>query len=268
MFKEENLFKKEPLSAEVTSFGLSDKLIGAANVPAAEVLVGRLEEENNNLEKTGKEAVDALNFSDEEYIKIFDLQNAAAGPNEMITLRGSDMTSLTDKRLENISPNEKIEQMRNRLKAFKSNFHPEFRARFSNDQALLEVAEAKGNKLKEYVEEYRKNQEALGQYDHFKSDVLERLAKNEEPSEISYQLLQSAIEKDNFDWAKRDLLLAYNLKAISNNDLETAFQKYYQENIKNMDSSKPGYQLTHDYRKEALQKLYYNVLRKNFKENI
>ncbi len=277
MLGEERFFKPNVPTAEksadqkseieLNSFGLSDKLLGAANVPAAQAVVKRLEEENTNLEKSGEAAINELNFSNEEFTQLFEKYHAMHGPDEKITLRGTDMRSLGDKRLKDVNPNEKIEQMHNRLNAFKNNFYPEFRARFSNEQALLDLAASKGSKLKEYVEAYRQNSDAVGQYEHFEGDVLERLAKGEAPQEVVFELLQSAIERDNFDWAKRDLLLAYNLKAISDSDLEAAFQKYGEENIKNMDPSKPAYQLTHDYRQEALQKLHYNVLRTTLKEN-
>jgi hypothetical protein len=86
--------------------------------------------------------------------------------------------------------------------------------------------------------------------------------------EVSYQILQSAIERDSSDWAKRDLLLAYNLKAISDSDLEAAFSRYQKENIETMDKTKPGFQRDYDYRKEMIQKLHYNVLRTAIKENL
>lgn len=253
---------------EIDRFGLSEKLEGVSNLPAAEALIKRLESVNQELADVARVEFQNLSFNDQELVEIFDNKFAELRPEEKINLRDRKMATVEEKRKEQISVNEKIEQMRFRLGAFADNFYAEFNGHFNNDQAFLKVAAAQGSRLPEYIREHAANQEALKQFEYFKSLVVEPLEKKlsaEERREVLLSLISTAIDLDKTS-AKRALLLADNLGLVSRADLQAVLDDYFENFIKKEAAGAAPDRLKLDYRRRVFIKLYYNLLKFSFKE--
>lgn len=262
----QQILEKTP---EFNSFGLSEKLSGANNLVSAETLVARLNDENQKIIRLAHEEFKKLSFSDEELEKLFTEKYKLLSPESKITLRDASLYAQGDKPLGSLSQDEKIEQMRYRLAAFRNNFYSEFNGHFANGRALLAMASQQGTKLKDYTLQHYQNQVATSQFEYFEHDFLNALDKAKVSGASILDLCANRIDlaiDHGDDFAKRNLLLAYNLRAVPALDLEAAFNAYYQEKIKPLNTEKPADQAKVDYRRPAFEELYYSVMRKVWRE--